>query len=442
MLPSGVWVTIRPRMEPSHQPCPSPPECSESVPPAGRGVERTTRRANSTDRHATDVYQLVTDRITAALEAGTIPWQKPWASLGGLPRNLASRRPYRGMNVLLLSLGQPYQSPWWLTYKQAQDLGGHVRKGEKSSLVTFWKFPRSDPPPEEGRGGESASEADRGHVPLLRQYHVFNLEQCEGIAAPPSEEHLPKEHERNAACEEIVTGMPRRPWLEYDARQAFYSPALDCVAMPDLSQFQSPESYYATLFHELVHSTGHPTRLARTSLGTPPPFGSPDYSREELVAEFGAAFLCAQGGIFPQVAENTAAYIQGWLAALKGDKRFLPIAASQAQRAADFILGDLSLASEEPDEIGSLTAVTLPPAETSQQLNLYRVAALIAAEPEFQAGGEIYSQCRARNRRQGWTYRVRGVEAFLRLDAAALDRAYELAVACRRGDLQLPDSGQ
>lgn len=402
------------------------------------------RARSQGEKPATDVYALVTDRITAALEAGTIPWQKPWAMAGGLPRNLASRRLYRGMNVLLLSLRQPYQSPWWLTYKQAQDLGGHVRKGEKSSVVTVWKFPHSDTTPdeepEEGRAGEGKRPLLHRRAPLLRHYAVFNLEQCEGIQAPPSEEFQPREHERIKACEAIFSGMPRRPWLEYDAQQAYYSPARDRVAMPDLSQFASPESYYATLFHELVHSTGHPTRLARSMLGTPSPFGSPDYSREELVAEFGAAFLCAHGGIFPRVAENSAAYIQGWLAVLKGDQRLLPMAASQAQRAADFILGDLSLAPEEPEpeEPLSLSAVTLPPAETPQQLDLYRVAALIAADPKFRAGWDTFSQCRERNRREGWVYRTGGVEAFLRLDDAALDRAYELAVACRRGELQLP----
>ena len=147
------------------------------------------------------------------------------------------------------------------------------------------------------------------------------------------------------------------------------------------------------------------------------------------------------------MAENTAAYIQGWLSVLKGDRRFLPIAASQAQRAADFILGDSTLAPEEPepgrlepDEPDGLTAVTLPPAETPRQLDRYRVAALIAAEPEFQAGGSTFSRCRELNRR-GWTWRAGGVEAFIRLEKVALDEAYQLAVSCRCGELRLPDLG-
>jgi antirestriction protein ArdC len=290
---------------------------------------------------------LVTERITAAMESGTVPWQKPWASLGGIPRNLSSGRPYRGMNVLLLSLGQPYASPWWLTYKQAQDLGGQVRKGEKASLVTFWKFPRSDTAPEEGEKGEGAAEPEHRRAPLLRHYHVFNLEQVDGIPAPPSQEFQPKAHERMACCEAVVAEMPQRPSIQRDPRQACYAPGLDKIGIPDLSQFETPEAYYGTLYHELVHSTGHPSRLARAALDSPSPFGSPDYSREELVAEFGAAFLCAHAGILPRTVDNSAAYIQGWLSVLKGDKRLLPVAAAQAQRAVDFILGP-HLGAEEP----------------------------------------------------------------------------------------------
>lgn len=302
-------------------------------------ARRSSGSSEESQKPVGDVYSLVTERITAALEAGTIPWKKPWASLGGIPRNLASGRPYRGMNVLLLSLGQPYTSPWWLTYKQAQELGGHIKKGERSSIVTFWKIAQKT---EEAPEGESAAEAqDRSgrRAPLLRYYHVFNLEQCEGVAAPPSEEFQPREHERLALCETLVAGMPGRPRIVRDPRQAFYAPALDQVAIPDLSQFETPEGYYATLFHELVHSTGHPSRLARQGLGTPAPFGTPDYSREELVAEFGAAFLCAHAGIFPATADSQAAYIDGWLRVLKKDHRMLPIAAAHAQKAADFILG-------------------------------------------------------------------------------------------------------
>lgn len=285
-----------------------------------------------------DVYQLVTDKITAALEAGTVPWHKPWAARGGMPRNLVTRRPYRGMNLLLLSLGQPYQSPYWLTFKQAKDLGGSVRKGEKSSLVTFWKL--NDYRERQDEDGSTAAEVRERRAPILRYYLVFNAEQCEGIPVPPLGGPPPREHERIAACEALVAGMRQRPEIRTDPRQAFYNPALDFIGMPDLGQFETAESYYATLFHELTHSTGHASRLNRPTLAqAPAPFGSPDYSREELVAEFGAAFLCGHAGIFPRVADNSAAYIDDWLRVLKGDRKLLPVAAAQAQRAADFILG-------------------------------------------------------------------------------------------------------
>jgi antirestriction protein ArdC len=349
------------------------------------------------------------------------------------------------MNVLLLSLGQPYQSPWWLTYKQAQELGGNVRKGERSSIVTFWK--RADAKrDEEGESGTDQAAPER-RAPILRYYQVFNLEQCEGIEAPPSPEFEPKAHERIAGCEAIVAGMPQRPTLQRDPRQAYYAPTLDFVAIPDLSQFESAESYYATLFHELVHSTGHASRLNRTTLPTTlAPFGSPDYSKEELVAEFGAAFLCGHAGIFPHVAENSAAYIDGWLRVLKQDKRLLPVAAAQAQRAADFILG-LRSEGEETEHAASSstpTAGTIPPPATPEQLDIRRVAALIAAEPDFQAGAHTFPRCRERNR-EGWTYRFqpsrenpnRVVESFIRLAPDALDRAYELARAFHRGEIDL-----
>lgn len=420
------------------------------------GERRLGVSAGHEDQQKTrsDVYTLVTDNIVAALDAGTIPWHKPWAAAGGMPRNLASRKPYRGMNVLLLSLGQPYLSPWWLTFKQAQDLGGHVRKGEKSSLVTFWKFREG----KKDTGDDSASEdwPQEHQAPLLRYYSVFNVEQCEGIEAPPSSEFQPKAHERLALCEELVAEMPLRPAIQRDARHACYSPALDRVGIPDLSQFETAEAYYATLFHELVHSTGHVSRLARPTLGAPPPFGTPDYSKEELVAEFGAAFLCGHAGIFTATAENQTAYINGWLAVLKKDKRLLPIAAAQAQRAADFILGtNIGGVGELPADAVPMEAAaglvhrsepSLRPL-TPRQMDLRRVAELIGEDPDFLAGANTFSRCRMRNARHGWIYRFqpspenpRVATAHIRLNADELDQAYQLACRVRRDRIDSSDS--
>lgn len=277
----------------------------------------------------TDLYTTITETICAALEAGTVPWQRPWTTTGGTPRNLVSKRPYRGVNTLLLAL-TPHSSPWWLTFRQAKELGGYVRRGERSTLVVFWKLPDAPDP-------ENRENPKERRPPILRHYHVFNLEQVEGIPAPAGALPL-KEHERIARCEEIVTGMPQRPDIRPHPSQAFYSPAGDYVGMPDRAQFRSAEEYYATLLHELTHATGHACRLNRPMASAPAPFGSADYSQEELVAEFGAAFLCGHAGIFPRVAHNTAAYIANWLSVLKQDRRLLAVAAAQAQRAAEFIL--------------------------------------------------------------------------------------------------------
>ncbi|MDE2125264.1 MAG: DUF1738 domain-containing protein [Armatimonadetes bacterium] len=310
-------------------------ETFASIPLRRRKSHHPPGEGAQTDR---DVYAIVTERITSALEASTVPWKKPWAVEGGLPRNLGTRRPYRGMNVLLLSLGQAYRSPWWLTFRQATELGGHVRKGEHASLVTFWKSAERRTDHDGTDEGDEANSGSVRRAPILRYYNVFNVEQCEGIVSPPSGEFQPKPNERIEACEMVVQHMPQRPTIRRDPRQASYSPVTDAVGIPDLPQFETAEDYYATLFHELVHSTGHKSRLARQTLGTPTPFGSPDYSQEELVAEFGAAFLCGHTGILPTTVNNQAAYINGWLAVLQKDKRLLPIAASQAQRAADCIL--------------------------------------------------------------------------------------------------------
>jgi antirestriction protein ArdC len=305
---------------------------------SGGKTPASERAADSGGASYRDVYALVTERITQALEAGAIPWHRPWTATGGLPRNLSTKRAYRGMNLLLLSVGQPYVSPWWLTFRQAHELGGHIRKGEHASIVTFWKRTDAEPMPcEEADAQASETRTDR-RPPILRYYNVFNVEQCEGIDTPPSDEFQPKEHERIARCEEIVQAMPQRPSMRHDPKHALYSPQADTVGIPDIAQFNTAQDYYATLFHELVHSTGHAQRLARPALGCPLPFGTPDYSREELVAELGAAFLCAHAGIFPATVDNQAAYIGSWLAALRSDKRMLPVAAAQAQRAADYIL--------------------------------------------------------------------------------------------------------
>jgi len=286
------------------------------------------------------VYEIITDRIIQQLEKGVVPWRKPWSGAGSEPANLISRKAYRGVNVFMLSCSA-YGSPFWLTFKQADMWGGHVRKGEKGTPVVFWKF--FEGTESEDAGSDGDAPARRKCAPLLRYYTVFNSEQCDGLPAKLLEVAQTPERPASpiAACDAIVDGMPaNRPGIELGFNGAFYRPSTDTVHIPKPERFESDEAYYATLFHELTHATGHQSRLNRKGItGGEIRFGSPSYSQEELCAEMGAAFLCGHAGIdtAPQT-EQHAAYVASWLAKLRGDCRLVVTAAAQAQKAADWIL--------------------------------------------------------------------------------------------------------
>jgi antirestriction protein ArdC len=274
-----------------------------------------------------NVYQIVTERIIQSLEQGVIPWRRPW-KVASHPRNFVSSKPYRGINVLLLAT-QGYSSPFWLTYKQATERGGYVRKGEKATPIVFWKV--------EQKARQDASETNSDRLFMLRYYNVFNLEQTTLAPAEPAPV------QPVTSCAAVLDGWQQKPRLISDdptVSQAEYFPKLDAIAMPLMSRFHSSEFYYATLFHEMVHSTGHPSRLNREGIANFDKFGSERYSKEELVAEIGSAFLCGHTGIAkPEIESNTTAYLQNWTAALKGDSRLIVSAAAQAQHAVDMILG-------------------------------------------------------------------------------------------------------
>lgn len=280
-----------------------------------------------------DVYEMVTDRIVAALEKGVVPWQKPWTSVGG-PRNLQSKRPYRGLNAFLLAL-MPFKSPYWTTFRAAKAAGGSVKKGEKGTIVVFWKIMEVD---------DAQAKNGKKKIPLLRYYTVFNVEQCEGLEVP--EDKLPTFEPLNEA-QDIIDQMPNKPDINYGGDRAYYAPITDDVTLPFPEMFESQEAFYQTAFHELAHSTGHESRLHRVKDWTT--FGSEPYAQEELVAEMGAAMVLGQIGMEPRVDES-AAYINGWLAKLKNDKKFVLKAASQAQKAADYILGAVKDETEGEDE--------------------------------------------------------------------------------------------
>ena len=271
------------------------------------------------------VYEVITERIIAMLEKGTVPWQKPWKVSTGLPRNLVSKKPYRGINTLLLH-SMSYESPFWLTFHQAQQLGGMVRKGERACPVVFGKRVKEQ---DEQTGEETA-------YTVLRLYNVFNTAQIDGLKNIPAPVETPATVNTTAA--DIVALMPKRPEIKYGMSKAYYLPGADIIAMPDRARFDNEAHFFSTIYHEMVHATGAKSRLNRQTLTESAGFGSNPYCKEELIAEMGAAFLCGQAGIENTI-ENSAAYVQSWLEQLQNDKTLIVQAAAQAQKAADFILG-------------------------------------------------------------------------------------------------------
>ena len=285
----------------------------------------------------TDLYQRVTDQIVAALEQGVRPWQKPWSASTATGRIILPLRGngvrYRGINVLMLwgaAIDNGFQSSTWLTYKQAAELGGQVRKGEKGSLVVFASsMTRSETDHDTG-------EENERNIPFLKGYTVFNTDQIDGLPdryrnAPPSR---PEEIERNTRVEAfaVATGAT----IRHGGDRAFYSPSVDAVQIPPLEAFRDAASYYGVLAHELTHWTGHPSRLHR-QFGKR--FADKAYAFEELVAELGSAFLSAALDLTPEPRADHADYLGHWLGILKADKRAIFTAASQAQRAADYLHG-------------------------------------------------------------------------------------------------------
>jgi antirestriction protein ArdC len=296
-----------------------------------------------------DVYTLVTDRILADLKQGVRPWLKPWSAgntEGRIVRPLrASGEPYKGINVLMLwgeALAGGYASTTWMTYRQASALGAQVRKGEKGALVIYADRIRKV------ETSDAGEEVERD-IPFLKGYTVFNCEQIDRLPQsfyPAPSPALPV-FERIEAAERFVkaTGAD----LRHGGNMAFYAVSADRVQLPPFESFKDAESYYATLLHELTHWTRHPSRLAR-EFGRQR-WGDAGYAAEELVAELGAAFLCAELGVTPEPRDDHASYIATWLEVLANDKRAIFTAAAHAQRAADFLY-DLQRSREEMGAAG------------------------------------------------------------------------------------------
>lgn len=277
-------------------------------------------------------YQVITQEIIQRLEAGEIPWRKSWTA-DGVGKSLLTQKPYRGINALLTSCSR-FVSPYWLTMRQANELGATIAKGSKSIPIVFW-----------GVTDRVNAKGEESKDFLVRYYRVFNTDQLD---------HVPENLERllarlvqpleprpvDEACtraKDLADAMPQKPLILLAPNPVYYH-AVDTVGMPERERFESDSEYYAVLFHELAHSTGHASRLDRFK-NTNFKWADHAYSREELVAELTAAFLCGEAGIGSTTIDNAAAYCQHWIKALQGDSRLIIDAAQKAQKAADFVAG-------------------------------------------------------------------------------------------------------
>jgi antirestriction protein ArdC len=304
------------------------------------------------------IYNMVTERVVNSIQdaireaengnkTAIAPWHKPWFQ-NGTPVNLITKKPYKGINVFLLSM-MGYVSPYFLSFKQIKTLGGNVKKGEKGIPVIFWKVTAYD---KDQNGVTFGIDKNGKKITkksfVLRYYTVFNVAQTEGIPEKKIPAVKVREFNPIADGDKIIANMPNRPEMTHERAQAYYSPSLDVVNMPKHELFESDNGYYSTCFHELVHSTGHASRLNRKEVTDANSFGSHSYSLEELVAEMGSVFLCNEIGI-TSTFDNSLAYLKSWLSKLKDDTKMLVTASGRAQKAVDYIIGEKEEAIEEEE---------------------------------------------------------------------------------------------
>lgn len=286
-----------------------------------------------------DLYQVITDKILEEIKkTGKLNWVKEWKTRKtGHPMNGITKKRYEGINFFLLSMAD-YLSPYWLTYKQVEQLGGNVKKGEKSTQIVFWKVN------EYTKTNEQTKEETTAKIPMLRYYNVFNADQCENLTikndSTPEVEY--NENERIEQAQVICDQYQAKQGIKYEIQEssrAYYQPQADAIRMPLIEQFNTSESFYSTFFHEIGHSTGHASRLNRKEVTETIHFGSCDYGTEELTAELTSAFICAEIGISNENTErNSIAYLKNWKNAIKADKKLFLMASQRASKAAKFIL--------------------------------------------------------------------------------------------------------
>lgn len=289
-----------------------------------------------------DVYLKVTERIISLLEKGVIPWRKTWNTYG-LAKNYTTGHVYTGINMILMN-NTEHPIPYFMTFNQVKAKNGKIKKGAKAEFVVYFNVVFKDDQNQTVEREEAEKLQKKGKEIKVQRYlkyfNVFNIGDVEGIEFEFPEIKF-QQNEKIDKCERIIQNMPNRPEIiAEDANRAYYNPVHDYVNLPAIEQFESAEHFYATFFHELAHSTGHESRLARPAIITPNEFGSKAYSEEELTAEIAASFLCAQVGIdYDDIMQNTAAYLQGWLNVIKKDKLFIFKTAAAAQKATDYMLG-------------------------------------------------------------------------------------------------------
>ncbi len=273
-----------------------------------------------------NLYEMITEKVIASLEKGVIPWVKPWKG-ASLPMNFKTGYKYKGINLLLLALSG-FSVPYFLTFNQVRELGGKVKKGAEATIIIFWSWR------EKVKTVDGKDETET--YPVLQYYHVFNITQTEGIEYESRFDQI-ENFNPLSICDEVVLGFKDSPAIEHNEQRAYYYNEKDLINMPFKKSFRSEEDYYKTLFHEMIHSTGHKSRLNRD---IPAILNNrSEYSKEEVIAELGATFLCGHTYIESNVIEDSASYIEFWLKQLKQDKKFVFSVSSQAQKAVEYILG-------------------------------------------------------------------------------------------------------
>lgn len=288
-------------------------------------IEEETEKPARKAAERGDIYQEITDLILDKLGKGLVPWRETICP-ANMPRNAVSGKEYRGVNTFLLQdASKSFSSNYWLTYRQAKELGGYVKKGETGYPVVFWKTLNVE--------REIDGETKTKRVPIARRSVVFNIDQCENVKLP--KRNVPNHADPIEAAEKIIAGMPNRPEIKItNTQNCYYDQKTDTVVMQSRQIFSSNEQWYCNLFHELAHSTSHENRLDRDRDFL---YGSEGYAKEELIAEMAACFLCAACGIEQPILDGATTYIEAWMKAIDGNRRLVINAAAVAQRVADYI---------------------------------------------------------------------------------------------------------